>query len=93
MYVFLKYKNDKHVSYVHNTRKLVNFRIEYVSPALNMTSPQATEVPLFAGLNVHTISGCSFHIYRGPVTVQQNHETTGKSNNRRRLVIDSDVDD
>ncbi len=63
------------------------------SPALNMTSPQATEVPLFAGSNVHTISGCSFHIYRGPVTVQQNHETTGKSNKRRRLVIDSDVDD
>ena len=33
-----------------------------VSPALNMTSPQATEVPLFAGSNVYTISGCSFHI-------------------------------
>ena len=47
----------------------------------------------FAESNVHTISGCSFHIYRGPVTVQQNHETTGKSNKRRRLVIDSDVDD
>ena len=64
-----------------------------VSPALNMTYPQATEVPLFAGSNVHTISGCNFHIYCGPVTVQQNHEETGKSNKRRRLVIDSDEDD
>ena len=52
-----------------------------VSPALNMTYPQATEVPLF------------FHIYRGPVTVQQNHEETGISNKRRRLVIDCDEDD
>jgi ribosomal protein S12 len=59
-----------------------------------MTSPQATEVPLFAGSNVHTISGCSFHIYRGPVTIQQNKEETRKSSKRRRLhVIDSDVDD
>ena len=64
-----------------------------VSPALNMTSPQATEVPLFAGSNVHTISGCSFHIYRGPVTIQQNKEETRKPSKRRRLVIDSDVDD
>ena len=64
-----------------------------VSPALNITYPQATEVPLFAGSNVHTISGCNFHIYRGPVTVQQNHEETGKSNKRRPLVIDSDEDD
>ena len=64
-----------------------------VSPALNMTYPQATEVPLFAGSNVDTISGSNFHIYCRPVTVQQNHEETGKSNKRRRLVIDSDEDD
>ena len=65
-----------------------------VSPALNMTSTQAIEVPLFAGSNVHTISGCSFHIYRGPVTIQQNKEAMRKSSKRCRLhVIDRDLDD
>ncbi len=61
---------------------------------IKMIGKEETKETLFAGSkNVHTISGCSFHIYRGPVTVQQNHETTGKPNKRHRLVIDSDVDD
>jgi hypothetical protein len=60
-----------------------------------MACQQATEVPLFAGSNVHTISGCSFHIYRGPVTIQQNNdvEEARKASKRRRIVIDSDEDD
>ena len=73
-------------------KKLDYFLIYLV--AWNITSPQTTEFPLFAGSNVH-MAGCNFHIYNGPVTiVQQNQqEGMGKSNKRRRLVIESDEDE
>ena len=52
----------------------------------------SVEASLFARSNVQTVSGCSFQICKGPVTIAQERQET-KPLKRRRIFIESDDDE